>query len=406
VISTFGFSLDDEEMAAVQATLAELGRLIPTKAVSSTVAALAALAQRDLAIIEETGRWDVDAPLRDEYVPGDVVGIRVRYAAPQFGTAAALLQAGATAPPLEKTDVPAGLSVAVGLYEAACYFLPVTSAVGIMGSFPPSASDLEGLRLPFPVVAVFFGADLAVPEELLVWPPELLAGLAESRHITEPLAAKFPEMATKIAFGESIVEDVVERGGWLTGVVLFADQDFALADVVGFLLATDGPKPGAHDRWRGMVAGRLSRSTLAPLIHNLAAAVAWGNWHPPEIELALPGVPGSPPWRSAARRGQFRRKEPRGALATVRVLDTDRMFRRPTAPRAADGHASPVAHLRRGYWQRHRLGPQEDWHYELRFHPPVIVNPAGPGRSRITVYRLPLPPQGRDSEVPLVGEDS
>ncbi len=390
--STFGFALDDDELAGIQSALAQVGRLATAEQVSDRVAALVGPVQRDLAIVAATGRWDVDAPLHADYVPGDVVGLRMRHAAVIMGTGAAIVRAGSDAPPLERTDVLPGLSLAAALYDASCYFLPVTSATGIMGSHPPMAADLVGLRLPFPVVAVYFGADLVIPERLMEWPPDLALRLAESRAASQPVVARSPEAASTISLGESIIGDISARGGLLSAVILFADQDYGLADVVGFLVATEGPRPGPRDRYRGAIVGQLSASTLMPLVHNLAAAVAWGNWHAPEAEVVLPGEPAGGAWRSAVRRGQFRRREPRGALAGVRVLDTARMFRPSAGARSDDGRASPIAHLRRGYWQRHRLGPQADWHYELRFHPPVMVNPTGPAGSRLTVYRLPLPP--------------
>lgn len=391
--STFGFALDAAELPPLLETLAAVDRLIDPGEVPAGVERLGRRLARDLAILQATGRWDGDAPLRGEYVAGDVLGLRVRYASPGVGVAAAMLLSDSEPLPPEQTDLRASLSVAAALYDAACYFLPVTSAAGILGSSPPAVADLADLRLPFPLAAVYFGADLAIPEQLLVWPDELPARLAASREIGRPLAERLPDADRLLHFGDSIIGDVAAHGGFLSGVLLFADEDFGLADLAGFLVAADGPMPGPRERVRGVVLGRLSDSTLAPLLHNLAAAVAWGAWQPPET-LELPETADSSLWRAALRRGQFRRKEPRGALAEVRVLDTARMLR-PRPPEAGgSGHASPVTHLRRGYWQRHRLGPQARWHYEMRFHPPTLVNP-GRGRGqtqRPTVYRLPLPP--------------
>jgi len=223
VPSTFGFALDDDELAGIQSALAQVGRLATAEQVSDRVAALVGPVQRDLAIVAATGRWDVDAPLHADYVPGDVVGLRMRHAAVIMGTGAAIVRAGSDAPPLERTDVLPGLSLAAALYDASCYFLPVTSATGIMGSHPPMAADLVGLRLPFPVVAVYFGADLVIPERLMEWPPDLALRLAESRAASQPVVARSPEAASTISLGESIIGDISARGGLLSAVILFAD---------------------------------------------------------------------------------------------------------------------------------------------------------------------------------------
>jgi hypothetical protein len=142
--------------------------------------------------------------------------------------------------------------------------------------------------------------------------------------------------------------------------------------------------------------GFLSSANLRGLALNLAAATAWGHWHPPEAPLELPDDPASSEFRHAVRRGRFRRREPGGAAAGVRVLDVGRMHT--PAPQAGSGtHSSPVTHLRRGHWRRQRIGPRDGWRYEPRWIPPVVVNPGGEEGSQVTVYRLPVPP---DTEAP------
>ncbi len=174
----------------------------------------------------------------------------------------------------------------------------------------------------------------------------------------------------------------------VVGVVLTAGFDGELADLVMFLLAEpQAPKTRFH-----VVEGCLSHSRLAPLLQNLAAAVTWGAWQAPAGGLEVPEDPATPGFRDVVRRGVFRRLEPRGVVGGVRVLDAPRMLQgSPTSREDAVG-SSPATHLRRAHWQRYRVGPRDDWRYEARWIPPVVVNPTqGPSR-RVTVYRLPVPP--------------
>ena len=49
------------------------------------------------------------------------------------------------------------------------------------------------------------------------------------------------------------------------------------------------------------------------------------------------------------------------------------------------------AHLRRGHWRRVRVGPRSDWHYEMRWIPPTMINPYARRKDSVTVYRLNPP---------------
>jgi hypothetical protein len=92
-------------------------------------------------------------------------------------------------------------------------------------------------------------------------------------------------------------------GGYLTGITMFANDRGRLADEALFVVATN-PDPTftdarAKDRARGAIHGRLSRSTLAPLVTHLALAVQWGSWQqhgptapdgPPRPRPAVPAL--------------------------------------------------------------------------------------------------------------------
>lgn len=91
-----------------------------------------------------------------------------------------------------------------------------------------------------------------------------------------------PEI-TKSGLGRSIDLDIHERGGYLTGVMLLAGADGRLCDLMGCLVTVDPPAGTGSpvDRTWALLPGLISQSTVGPLILNVAATVAWGNWHPP-----------------------------------------------------------------------------------------------------------------------------
>ena len=342
---------------------------------------------RDWAIAEASGRWSRDLePRQREFVPGDVCGLRAAACQGSLVTAQRIQREATT--PLNAQDwhrVEREMLFGAWLYDAAPYFLPVTSAIGIAGSHAPDASLLDELRLPFQRVAVYFGADLTIPARLLGADHQLAEVIRKSDEVyrsgrTTYRADEYPPYAIH----SSQLALVRGQELQLSGVVFHADDAGCLADVVLWLTVASVP---SQDH-RRLTPGLLSRSTLRPLALNLVAAAAWGDWHPPD-DIELADDPDSPAFLRQIRRGAFRRREPGGAAAGVRVLDVRRMTVR--AASGSGSHASPVTHLRRGHWRRQRVGPREDWRYERRFIPPVVVNP-GQSNDSVTIYRLPEPP--------------
>ena len=51
---------------------------------------------------------------------------------------------------------------------------------------------------------------------------------------------------------------------------------------------------------------------------------------------------------------------------------------------------------RKRHWQRYRLGPRDNWHYERRLIDPIVVNPGHKASPALTIYRLPAPPGAPD----------
>jgi hypothetical protein len=184
-------------------------------------------------------------------------------------------------------------------------------------------------------------------------------------------------------------------------MVLLADQAGQQRDDLLWIVAANPdptlPWPANLDRIRGVLRGWRSAAALAPLVTNIAAAVAWGAWQPPATPFPLPD-PDSKQWRKAIKRGVFRRREPRGDAVGVHVLD---LGRTPTHTRQTpepDGEtttasrSSPIPHLRGGHFRRVRVGPRNDWHYQVRWIAPTLVRGDQPAADRLVIRRLPPPP--------------
>lgn len=382
-LTTFGSPMS----LAEDARLSELLSLGAWPSRIVTPVGLAPALERDLAVTSH--RWrGAQRSAAGDYVPGDVLRLRALAGTWLLDLATRPWEDG-KGRQRRRADASRELAIADLLHVSVPYFLPATAALGILASQPPDADLVVDLRLPYPAVAVWFSAPFGVPEELRGGEDTLLAKWMSDRTIRDVLTGSEPsphDAPTHIRFATL----AAYRGRPLSvvGVVLCGELDGTLSDLAVFVLE----EPAAPDTRFHVVEGNLASSRLAPLVRNLAAAVAWGSWSPPERGLDLPEDPQSPAFRDAVRRGVFRRLEPRGAVGAVRVLDAARMARpRPDTERG-EGHASPATHLRRGHWQRYRVGPRRDWRYEPRWVPPVVVNPSGEPSRTVAVYRLPLPP--------------
>ncbi|MGH9189805.1 MAG: hypothetical protein ACRD0Q_07210, partial [Acidimicrobiales bacterium] len=362
-------------------------------------------AARDAAIAAASGRWRTGRPDPDRYLPGDVVALR------SFSVAADLTQVKAYQAYLEASmrrgqvaDLESQIAAVnrtvltvadIGtLFDAVPHFIEADAAVGILSSRPPEAQSLADLRLPYPRIAVYFGRCLELGPELHDWP----------RDWDIQTDLRGAPTGTRTAVG-----DLRALGGGIEGVVLSEMPGGGLCDEVLWLVSAnpdptrDGPS--RFDRYRATVWGRLSSARLAHVAHNLAATVSWAEWREPSRTLSLPGDAGSTAWRKAVRRGEFRRHEPRGATAGVRVLDVvrtpvaDRVVSRSPGTRTAH---SPITHLRRAHWRQQRVGSGLTERRLVRV-PATVVNPGG-GPLGSVVYRVPAP-DGRDTPSPSTPDD-
>jgi hypothetical protein len=117
--------------------------------------------------------------------------------------------------------------------------------------------------------------------------------------------------------------------------------------------------------------------------------------------MPLPN-PNSRQWRKAIKRGAFRRREPRGDAVGVHVLDLGRTpthtpQRGQPVQEPPDQRISPIPHLRAGHFRRVRVGPRDDWHYQVRWIAPTLVRGDQPEQERLVVRRLPPPATGNPS---------
>jgi hypothetical protein len=419
--TTFGTAQDAAAAEAMRAAADRAGWLLSADQLRKRLDELLDRNLRDWDIVQQAGRWALGRPDPEEFVPGDVLALRWLTVGSAMNQARGLAERAmptAAGDPHRSARTSGSLALAARTTASAVwrvatatpYFLEVRNAVGILASRPAPTELLEELHLPFPAVTVYFGADLALDPRLLAWSEGLDAPDRQRQSQAATMLSEVPFLVSRM----DLENDVRRLGGYLTGVTLLAGPGGqGVEDQVFWHVATNpvpSPlEPMGFDRGRGMLWGRRSYATLGQLADNLAAAVAWGDWKPPEPPPPLTAAPGSRPWRKALKTGPFRRALQRGAFADVHVLDTTTQQPAPAAQRPADGGAqrtSPIAHTRRGHWRRVRVGPTTGWRYEGRWIAPTVVNPGGPTRpGRTVVYRLPVPdtarsPLGVDPEDP------
>jgi hypothetical protein len=152
------------------------------------------------------------------------------------------------------------------------------------------------VRLPFDKVLVVFGADLAIDPATYRWPR--------------------PWRATS-GLPFDLVGGIIARSGYLTGMVLLADEHGRLRDDLLWVVAANPDpallSPACLDRVRGMLRGWRHAATLAPIAHTVAAVVAWGGWQPP---VPHPTCPPIRPPGSGARLPNATPSAPANAAAT------------------------------------------------------------------------------------------
>ena len=400
--SAFGSRLGQDGEADLLDTVAAAGGVSLASAertVPATLRRAETQTVQDSATVAAAGRWRPGRRDPDMFVPGDVVALRSIVTSTLLAEAdqlAAAMSTGRLGADDEEATA-AGLVHKAGiaglLTTAVPYFLAADDAVALLHASPPDAGLIDAARMPFPAMLVCFGADLELPPTLLATGTSHARESRARRDHLERIGAAGPSFGDR---GPDLESQMADRGGFLTGLVLLADADGRLRNEAGFVVAAAEdpqlPEPLCHDRIRGVVFGCPTEARAGFVVHNVAAALAWAVWDRPEATFELPDHD-HPDFSRVVNTGRFRRQEPRGALAGVRVFDLDRTTRA-AVPRDgvsdAPARRPPGRHWRAAHWRRVRVGPRDDWHYEGRLIGPTVVNPDQPAAtSTVRTRRVP-----------------
>ena len=208
-------------------------------------------------------------------MPGDICGLRVSAFQGSYRAIASLFQhPGRDLDPDSAGDIGWEAARAVRLYDAVPYFVPALTSLSIARSEPPAAELLNGIRLPF-LRSRLLGADLAVPPSLLGGEEVLRERMRFQDKLlrsesTEVAAHLMPPVRTHAC----LIGLLSRLPVCLSGVVLFAGPDgTGLNDLVMWFTSTE--LSGGRVT-RRIDPGFLSSARLAPIAHNVAAAVTWG----------------------------------------------------------------------------------------------------------------------------------
>jgi hypothetical protein len=159
----------------------------------------------------------------------------------------------------------------VDLTSAVPYFIPTTATIGVLASHPPDPDLQQRLRLPFQRVLVIFGADLELDPHTHRWP-------SDYPHRQLPHHA--------------IARQLIDRGGYVSGMVLLADQAGGLRDDLLWIVAAD------HDPtlpWPASLTASAACSAAGK------APPPWPHWCPTSPPRS-PAAPGNrPPPRCRCR---------------------------------------------------------------------------------------------------------
>lgn len=394
-MSLYGTDVSVLNGDAVPAALSEILRHgARTITASSLAALLVDLGERlswDTDVAFSSGRWEDGEPDPERFIPGDVVALRTFILGELGRRAAARLRRG---------DVLSALWMACEIqvfYAAKSYFVPAECVDALVDAHPPAEELDDLLVLSAPITAIWFGKEVPFPSEF-----DFVDDVAPA-HLKAALENWADAEAQPYGVNAGLFKESTRgRDGRLTGLVLFSDEDGHLEEEVLWVMSSaqplDDPASAGWDRDRGLVAGYLSRSAFGGLARAAAATVAWGGWLPPTERLVMPSDPRAR--RRVVQTSSFRRKEPHGAVAGVRVLDAARTV--PTtvvgseaAGRAALDRLSPVPHWRKPDVRRYRIGPRDAWHYEERKIGRSRVMPSGPVRSGDVIWRIPRPEEAK-----------
>ncbi len=343
-------------------------------------------------LLEATGRWRFRMSRSEPFklVPGDVLALSALHATnlvidfnpPRTGAATDSISMFT-----ESADM------AATILDARQYWLPAGVESALLTSETPENDLIGDIRLPVRTCLVWFAQPATIPADVI---PEaasdsyahILQFDAESlpgqRNVEQPAMAAFKALhAIRSQPHECALE----------GVLLFGDSEGRLQDAVVWLVQcpTTSPAgtvlPNLVDRFS--VLGRPSHAGWGHVPTLLGALISFGTWST-AAPLAAPPAGAHRSVMRELRKGSTKKLEENGGLAGVQLLTVKP--RSPTSTnRGESTHASPVTHPRRGHFRRVPVGPRNEDQREVRWIPPVIVNPGAAGTGHVQIYRLPRP---------------
>ncbi|WP_336794106.1 hypothetical protein [Gordonia malaquae] len=280
--------------------------------------------------------------------------------------------------------------VTVAAAAAVPFWLPPGHTRAYLDSEPLAAADVDDIRLPYPSTMLAFAdpirleAPRAVGEadsELatrLTWLGEAARTMAIDGVTIEELT-NLLSLAT-CGFSRPVLDIATVLQFWdarIEGVVLLGDALGRVDDLFGWCMAVTSPSGNVLARL--LVPARLSHTEWRDQVLNLAAVVAWADWHEPqEVRAEDAG--------RSARSGAD--AVPSSDLENaVRILNV-RATRSAASESASASVGGTVApHIRRGHWRRQRYGSKRSLIKRVRIAPTLVNAAHGDMASR--VYVLP-----------------
>lgn len=394
--STLGLLTDKEATGTAMRTLSVLVEAFQRPAPNDVILSAAEALANDLEIMMASRRWQPGRLDPDRFVPGDAVALRAMAGRPAVQSALLEIQGVGTRSGTDMEILALECVPFLAVREARQFFLPGGVTDAVLEADAPEDDVMERLRMPAKLCSVWFGDGLPLPTDLEM-PEEVRSRIEEvvqeaHRRGDALTAAGMPYLALE---DHNVLGDaMLKRDSQVVGVCFVAPSG-RLADFCLLVCAVEPdstrPWPENLDRLYGQMLCVPSRSGLGAFLRTLAATVAWAAWREPVAPIDLP-LRGD--ISRIASTGAWRRREPQGAFAQVRVLDLSRSVPR-LAPETRSGadslleRCSPIPHWRHPHLRRVRVGSRSEWHYEVREIAGTHVVPHGPVRSGEIIWRIP-----------------
>ena len=246
------------------------------------------------------------------------------------------------------------------ILEASLVLVPARDAYDLFTSEDLPRQWMRDIRLPFPVTTLCFSSPFQIPKS---WARSLPDG--ECPPAVWDYRQWFGQIATS---------------GALLGVTLVADADGTVStNGIAHCAVLDNDQCSQAVN----VPFRLDQTSLEGIVRPLA-----GWLSQPHLLTDDAGVMVTRSSSAARKRNGPKTavdEGPKNSTITLKPSSTSKR-RRPSGT-----HSTPSSHVRRGHWRRQRIGPRNDWHYEIRWVSPTWVTAGRAGEPPNHVYVLPPP---------------